>query len=527
MRTNRGIKMAFSLGAAEVDIKGNTKGLKASMGTSRKLLGGLGKGAIGAAAKIAAVVAAFWALKKAVVAVTAAYNKQIEAETKLNAALEATGQTAQSADLKAFAAELQLVTRMGDEATLELLAYGVQMGLTAEQAKEAAKASIGLAAGLEGVEPTMAMRAISKEMQGVTSSLNDSIPALKGVEDAHKRLTIIQEAAANGMKTEIAQTKTLGGQWEQTKGIFGDSLENIGKMFESTSGGIVAGLKDLAIWFQGITEVVLEFGTHWGDNFNWIGKVFSSTVSFIGKVIKEAMFLFLNWDLVIESLGNTFVKIFGTIGEVVKNGFGNVMKTGEWFFDNWKDIFATVFDFTSTVFINMGKNIRNFFTNLWQWIKTRGSEGFEDGFVGLTEGFKSTIKKMPEFDPLVSDNFNQMMNKMDKDLQKKWDKRRVTFEGVWDKAVTDKFDPKKRTEKEKAALEKASKIDLKGKADIKVKADKASFGSLTKPWEDAMKKSIDKDNVPKAQLKVAEKGNMIAEAQLAEQKKMAKNQGLQ
>lgn len=62
------------------------------------------------------------------------------------------------------------------------------------------------------------------------------------------------------------------------------------------------------------------------------------------------------------------------------------------FADNWQQIFTDIFNFTKTVVENMFENLVQFFTGVIQWL-TGEQGGFE--WVGLTEGFESSLKELP------------------------------------------------------------------------------------------------------------------------------------
>lgn len=66
-----------------------------------------------------------------------------------------------------------------------------------------------------------------------------------------------------------------------------------------------------------------------------------------------------------------------------------------WFGDNWREIFHTMFDYTTTVFINLGTNIRGFFSELWEFISSGGTSGWDFVWKPLTEGFVNSIREMP------------------------------------------------------------------------------------------------------------------------------------
>lgn len=85
-----------------------------------------------------------------------------------------------------------------------------------------------------------------------------------------------------------------------------------------------------------------------------------------------------------------------------------------WFGDNWASVFFTAFDYVTTVFINLGQNIRNAMTEIWEFIKSGGTQGLEFAWVGLEEGFKNSISKLPDIpERAISDLERQLGQRAD------------------------------------------------------------------------------------------------------------------
>lgn len=114
---------------------------------------------------------------------------------------------------------------------------------------------------------------------------------------------------------------------------------------------------------------------------------FLATMEFVWQNIPElAAFAWEKTKLGAVSLFND-IKFFFT---------DQLMPIVEWFSTNWRDIFKTIFDFTATVFINLGKNIRSAMSKIWKFIKSGGTSGLEFAWTPLTEGFKNTVKELPD-----------------------------------------------------------------------------------------------------------------------------------
>lgn len=67
-----------------------------------------------------------------------------------------------------------------------------------------------------------------------------------------------------------------------------------------------------------------------------------------------------------------------------------------WFRDNWKEVFTDVGNLTWTILDNMGKNIENAWTEIWNYIKSGGTDPINFEWTSLTDGFESAIQELPK-----------------------------------------------------------------------------------------------------------------------------------
>jgi minor tail protein len=173
----------------------------------------------------------------------------------------------------------------------------------------------------------------------------------------------------NAMWTSIDQTFGAGLQavwqmaatvWsgvkEVTADLLGASVADLGGSMQSISEMVVVGL------------AVCEFAfLHWKD---------------------LAAIAFLKVALGVVTLGNQIAHVFTSV----------IPATLDWLLTNWREIFFTIADFTMTVFINLGQNIRNVMSAVWDFLTTGSTAGFDPEKIWqpLTEGFISTVRKLPE-----------------------------------------------------------------------------------------------------------------------------------
>src|SRR5690349_22735451 len=97
-----------------------------------------------------------------------------------------------------------------------------------------------------------------------------------------------------------------------------------------------------------------------------------------------------------------------------------------------------MYDFQMTIYSNMGKNIIEFFTTLQDWLSGKGG-GFE--FVALTEGFESSIKKLPQiaareltdFEKMLAQNISVYDKQLANSAEEIFAKNRNAINSIFDK----------------------------------------------------------------------------------------------
>jgi hypothetical protein len=68
---------------------------------------------------------------------------------------------------------------------------------------------------------------------------------------------------------------------------------------------------------------------------------------------------------------------------------------GEFIQGNWKDMIFTGVDAVLTIFLNLGKNLRELASKIWEFLQNPAG-GFHVEWTPLLDGFKSTVKALPE-----------------------------------------------------------------------------------------------------------------------------------
>ena len=191
-----------------------------------------------------------------------AFDTQIQAEKRLEAALRSAGEFTQATlkDFKEFASGLQNVTTVGDESTLKLLQVAKSMGLTNEQAKRAAKNSIALSKSM-GINEQSAIRYTAALEQGDSTMLNRYLPTLRQVEDDSERAAKAQELLGQMFGAATAEAQNGLGPLIQIKNTFGDFQEEIGKIVLEYMKPFIEGLKNLVDAFKNSSKETKTFIT--------------------------------------------------------------------------------------------------------------------------------------------------------------------------------------------------------------------------------------------------------------------------
>lgn len=178
---------------------------------------------------------------------------QAQAERQLAASLEASGGAVEErlAGFKEFASQLQRITTVGDETTLQNLQVAKSMGLTDAQAKSAAQNAVALAKAF-GINESSAIRYTAALEQGDTTMLNRYIPTLRGLEDDSARVAEAQRILADAFKLAETEANTGLGPLKQLSNSLGDLGEQFGvailpavQKFAELAAGLVDWLQQL------------------------------------------------------------------------------------------------------------------------------------------------------------------------------------------------------------------------------------------------------------------------------------------
>ena len=190
-------------------------------------LGGIGKGAIAAAGAVAGVAVA---VKKTVDALNeceAAYKVQRNAEIALQQAAKNNPYLNDESvyNLRNFASELQSMSNIGDEQSLQVMAQLAAMGRTEEQIQAIMKAAADMSAVTGNSIQNVAVQ-LNKTYSGLAGELGEANSAIRGLSkeelEAGKAIDIIAQQYKGQAAAMADNTVQLANAW-------GDFKENIGR----------------------------------------------------------------------------------------------------------------------------------------------------------------------------------------------------------------------------------------------------------------------------------------------------------
>ena len=199
---------------------------KKSKGLEKNLLG-LNKGAVAAAAGVAAVAVA---VKKTVDALNdceQAYEKQRKAEQALQVAARNNPYLTNESvyNLKQFAGELQKMSEVGDEVSLQVMSQLAATGRTEEEIMSIMSAAADMAA-VTGTDIASAAQQLNATLNGVAGQLGRQVQAINGLTKEElengKAIQIVADQYKGAAQETASTTKQLSNAW-------GDFKENIGK----------------------------------------------------------------------------------------------------------------------------------------------------------------------------------------------------------------------------------------------------------------------------------------------------------
>lgn len=262
---------------------------------------------------------------------------------------------------------------------------------------------------------------------GLSAAVGKSVPEVQAMAAAGQIGAAEMNAAIEGLTTGTGiYAGAIANVSQTTEGLLSRIGNNIQMAFTALVSTGVSGMKPLLnavadftggmiSKFAEMAPVVnLAFGTVTAfikTSFNLWSQVASSTLGYIfgeGQLTFQNMlqgaagffgaatWYFENFGTVAEYAFKR-LQLFGVIAyNEIGHFFGVVLPEYlGWFSENWTSVLMDAAKIVGTVFKNIGTNIFNAMQEIWNYIKSGGTDAMEFAFTPLLDGFKSTIAEMP------------------------------------------------------------------------------------------------------------------------------------
>lgn len=326
---------------------------------------------------------------------------QEQAEAKLRAAIEANGKAVDETFKShvEFASQLQKLTTVGDETTIQLLQMAEAMQSDAPQ--QAAQGAIALSKAY-GMNLQAALKGVVRAQAGDYQMLQRYIPALQTASTEVEKHAIFQKALADGFEIAKAEALTGTGAIKQMQNALGDVMERIGAALLPVLTKWADKIKEAAIWIQDNEDKVKKWATALGIAVSVLGAA---------KIAMVALNIAMKANpigLIISALG-ILVSAFTTAYKTSDKFRAIVIYVAESVAYHFQIAFALIksgvqslYDTIKTYFSSIGDSAKV----LWDAIKAIFTKGKSPGQV-LKEGFAKIAGDFKDLGKRTGENFRE------------------------------------------------------------------------------------------------------------------------
>ncbi len=256
-----------------------------------------------------------------------AFTKQQDAVEGLRASLIATGKDGEASlrRLTEHAAELQKVTKVGDEATIAAMASLALMApsLDVPALERAQRAMIGLADVFFKGDLEAAALQIGKTVGGTTNALSRYTIEVDMAGDANARMNQIVEQANRFFDVSKARAQTLAGRLARLGNSWGDLKERIGQ-FLGESPLVNAFLDEIRTIVEDVTGALNRGGPQIFEAFAALGQIAGN--AFVEAFLRVVQLLHASMDNVVDFLGDKIEATFKRKFPALKVAFDIITK---------------------------------------------------------------------------------------------------------------------------------------------------------------------------------------------------------
>ena len=307
-----------------------------------------------------------------------AFIVQDNAVNGLTRALQAVGQGGYSKKLQEVASSLQDVTTFGDEATLQVMTLGLNMGLTADKMESATKAAMGLAAKYSQLDLNTAMQLIAKAANGNTARLKMFGIQIDETKTKTEQLNELLKKGEDAFP--LAKAQTFGQHLIQLQNAWGDLSEQVGEF--------IVALFDLDNVTKAATKNVNSMIDWMKDNLDAL----AYEIQYVYRVLEAG----------IKSAYALVEPVLTYIFRSVKDLVNNVIALAQWGIENSDKIWSVLPDLfwahlqdvygsfkkTFEMILDLGVN---FAKALWQAIRHGSADGFRELWDELQADFMDAV----------------------------------------------------------------------------------------------------------------------------------------
>lgn len=307
-----------------------------------------------------------------------AFIVQDNAVNGLTRALQAVGQGGYSKKLQEVASSLQDVTTFGDEATLQVMTLGLNMGLTADKMESATKAAMGLAAKYSQLDLNTAMQLIAKAANGNTARLKMFGIQIDETKSKTEQLNELLKKGEDAFP--LAKAQTFGQHLIQLQNAWGDLSEQVGEF--------IVTLFDLDNVTKGATENVNSMIDWMKDNLDAL----AYEIQYVYRVLEAGMkSAYALVEPVLTYIYRSVTDLVNNIIALSQWGIENADKVWEvlpdLFWAHLQDVYAS-FKKTFEMVLDLGVN---FVKALWQTIRHGSADGFRELWAELQADFVDAV----------------------------------------------------------------------------------------------------------------------------------------
>lgn len=388
-------------------LKQSLKGVENQSGRTAKAteaLASVSKGLVGAYVAVKGAMMALGGLDK----INAAYDAQVAAVKRLNAALAIRGQQAASAAMQQTAKDLEKLTGVSDQTTLALMQTAQSMGFATDKADDAAKAALGLAAAT-GKTAEQSLGDMKAALEGNFDAFTGLNPQIMFMRTNQEKLAAVIAIANQGLAQQAADTKSVEGSGRRADSAIGSLMESFGKIIAPIRVLINAGLQQLATALDKLLVPVVQYATSVLEN---IGPIMDYVKEKVTQAVNTIIGAFTFLEVILTNLSSVWEIVKAAAELAMISISESVMHTltvtipgyAMWFGENFINLIRDAFNGVLTIITNAGKIIGEMVYQIFAFIASGGEGGInglmaglgEAASISLTDGFKSSLTSLPE-----------------------------------------------------------------------------------------------------------------------------------